>query len=283
MRRPIWKGSISFGLVTIPVSLYPAEERNELSFRMLDSRDLAPVKYQRVNERSGREVPWEKIVKGYEYEPGQYVVMSDEELKRANVTAAQTVEVTAFVDGSQISPVYYDRPYYLEPLKKARKSYALLREVLQRTGRVGIGKIVIRSKQYLATVIARGPVIIVNLLRYEHELRKPDELDLPVESLDELGIAPKEIKLAEQLVEAMIEPWKPEQYADTYSDDVMALIEEKIKSGVTDKALPAPAEAAPRRKAQVVDIMDLLKRSVEKARKEGAPARKRQEVRRKAG
>ena len=283
MRRPIWKGSISFGLVTIPVSLYPAEERNELSFRMLDSRDLAPVKYQRVNERSGREVPWEKIVKGYEYEPGQYVVMSDEELKRANVTAAQTVEVTAFVDGSQISPVYYDRPYYLEPLKKARKSYALLREVLQRTGRVGIGKIVIRSKQYLAAVIARGPVIIVNLLRYEHELRKPDELDLPVESLDELGIAPKEIKLAEQLVEAMIEPWKPEQYADTYSDDVMALIEEKIKSGVTDKALPAPAEAAPRRKAQVVDIMDLLKRSVEKARKEGAPARKRQEVRRKAG
>jgi DNA end-binding protein Ku len=283
MRRPIWKGSISFGLVTIPVSLYPAEERNELSFHMLDSRDLAPVKYQRVNERSGREVPWEKIVKGYEYEPGQYVVMSDEELKRANVTATQTVEVTAFVDGSQISPVYYDRPYYLEPLKKARKSYALLREVLQRTGRVGIGKIVIRSKQYLAAVIARGPVIMVNLLRYEHELRKPDEFDLPVESLDDLGIAPKEIKLAEQLVEAMIEPWKPEQYADTYRDDVMALIEEKIKSGVTDKALPAAAEAAPRRKAQVVDIMDLLKRSVEKARKEGAPVRKRQEGRRKAG
>jgi DNA end-binding protein Ku len=283
MPRSIWKGSINFGLVNIPVSLYAAEERNELSFRMLDRRNLAPVKYQRVNEKSGREVPWDEIVKGYEYEPDQYVVLADQELKRANVEATQTVEITGFVDGSEISPVYYDKPYYLEPLKKARKSYALLREVLKRTGKVGIGKIVIRSKQYLAAVIARGPVIIVGLLRYEHELRKPDELDLPQETLKELGIGDREIKLAERLVEAMIEPWKPEQYADTYRDDVMALIEDKIKAGVTDKVLPAPAEAAPRRKAQVIDIMDLLKRSVEKAKKEEAPARKRHEGRRKAG
>jgi DNA end-binding protein Ku len=282
MARAIWKGSINFGLVNIPVALHSGEERQELSFRLLDRRNLAPVRYKRVNERTGREIPWEEIVKGYEYKKGEYVVLREEDFRRADVEATQTVEITGFVDASEIDPVYYDKPYYLEPLKKARKSYALLREVLERTGKIGIGKIVIRSRQYLAGVMVWGSVLVVNLLRYANELRDPAELDLPPQSLKTLDIAEKEIKLAERLVETMIEPWEPEKYQDTYREKLLALIERKAKSGATEAIEELPKEVRQKRTAQVIDIMDLLKRSVEKAKDE-APSRKRPERRRKAG
>jgi DNA end-binding protein Ku len=282
MARAIWKGSINFGLVNIPVALHSGEERQELSFKLLDRRNLAPVRYKRVNERTGREVPWEEIVKGNEYKKGEYVVLTEEDFRRADVEATQTVEITGFVDASEIDPVYYDKPYYLEPLKKARKSYALLREVLERTGKIGIGKIVIRSRQYLAGVMVWGSVLVVNLLRYANELRDPAELELPPQSLKTLDIAEKEIKLAERLVETMIEPWEPAKYQDTYREKLLALIERKAKSGATEAIEELPKEVRQKRTAQVIDIMDLLKRSVEKAKDE-APSRKRPERKRKAG
>jgi DNA end-binding protein Ku len=282
MARAIWKGSINFGLVNIPVALHSAEEREELSFRLLDRRNLAPVRYKRVNERTGREVTWEEIVKGHEYKKGEYVVLTEEDFRRADVEATQTVEITGFVDASEIDPVYYDKPYYLEPLKKARKSYALLREVLERTGKIGIGKIVIRSRQYLAGVMVWGSVLVVNLLRYANELRDAAELDLPPQSLKTLDIAEKEIKLAERLVETMIEPWEPAKYQDTYREKLLVLIERKAKSGATEAIEELPKAVRQKRTAQVIDIMDLLKRSVEKAKDE-APSRKRPERKRKAG
>jgi DNA end-binding protein Ku len=282
MARAIWKGSINFGLVNIPVALHSGEGREELSFRLLDRRNLAPVRYKRVNERTGREVPWDEIVKGYEYKKGEYVVLTEEDFRRADVEATQTVEITGFVDASEIDPVYYDKPYYLEPLQKARKSYALLREVLERTGKVGIGKIVIRSRQYLAGVLVWGPVLVVNLMRYANELRDPAELELPPQSLKTLGIAEKEIKLAERLVETMMESWEPARYQDTYREKLLELIEKKAKSGGTEAIEELPKEIPQKRTAQVVDIMDLLKRSVEKAKDE-APSGKRTERRRKAG
>jgi DNA end-binding protein Ku len=282
MARAIWKGSINFGLVNIPVALHAGEERQELSFKLLDRRNLAPVRYKRVNERTGREAPWEEIVKGHEYKKGEYVVLTEEDFRRADVEATQTVEITGFVDASEIDAVYYDKPYYLEPLKKARKSYALLREVLERTGKIGIGKIVIRSRQYLAGVMVWGSVLVVNLLRYANELRDPAELELPPQSLKTLDIAEKEIKLAERLVETMIEPWEPAKYQDTYREKLLALIERKAKSGATEAIEELPKEVRQKRTAQVIDIMDLLKRSVEKAKDE-APSRKRPERKRKAG
>ena len=282
MARAIWKGSINFGLVNIPVALHSGEEREELSFKLLDRRNLAPVRYKRVNERTGREVSWDEIVKGHEYKKGEFVVLTEEDFRRADVEATQTVEITGFVDASEIDAVYYDKPYYLEPLKKARKSYALLREVLERTGKVGIGKIVIRSRQYLAAVMVWGSVLVVNLLRYANELRDPAELDLPPRSLKTLDIAEKEIKLAERLVETMMEPWEPEKYQDTYREKLLALIKKKAKSGATEAIEELPKEIPQKRTAQVIDIMDLLKRSVEKAKDE-APSRKRTERRRKAG
>ncbi len=282
MARAIWKGSINFGLVNIPVALHSGEEREELSFKLLDRRNLAPVRYKRVNERTGREVPWDEIVKGYEYKKEEFVVLTEEDFRRADVEATQTVEITGFVDASEIDAVYYDKPYYLEPLKKARKSYALLREVLERTGKVGIGKIVIRSRQYLAAVMVWGSVLVVNLLRYANELRDPAELDLPPRSLKTLDIAEKEIKLAERLVETMMEPWEPAKYQDTYREKLLALIKKKAKSGATEAIEELPKEIPQKRTAQVIDIMDLLKRSVEKAKDE-APSRRRTERRRKAG
>jgi DNA end-binding protein Ku len=282
MARAIWKGSINFGLVNIPVALHSGEEREELGFKLLDRRHLAPVRYKRVNERTGREVPWDEIVKGYEYKNGEHVVLTEEDFRRADVEATQTVEITSFVDASEIDPVYYDKPYYLEPLKKAHKSYALLREVLERTGKVGIGKIVIRSRQYLAGVLVWGPVLVVNLLRYADELRDPKTLKLPPQSFKTLDIARKEIKLAERLVETMIESWKPAKYHDAYREKLLALIETKAKRGATEAIEELPKEISQKRTAQVVDIMDLLKRSVEKAKAEGPPSRKRTEGRRKA-
>jgi DNA end-binding protein Ku len=259
MPRAIWKGSISFGLVNIPVGLYSAEKRDEVHFNLLDRRNMAPIHYQRINSETGKEVPWEDTVRGYQFEEGRYVVLSDADLARADPAATQTVDITDFVELSEIDPIYFERPYYLAPDKKAAKSYALLRETLRRTGKVGIAKVVIRTRQYLAAVMPVGDVIVLELMRFAHELRDPAELDLPS---GKQGLSEKELKMAEKLVEGMIEEWHPERYRDDYQADVMRLIDERVKAG----QLEAPAEAAPKRRpqrGQVVDLMSLLKRSVE--------------------
>jgi len=263
--RPIWKGSINFGLVNIPISLHTAEARSdELSFKLLDRHNLTPIHYQRINEKTGKEVPWNQIVKGYEYKAGKYVAVTEKDFQSANVEATQTIEITDFIDVGEISPIYYDKPYYLEPLKKARKSYALLCKVMQRTGKIGIAKIVIRSREHLAALIPDGPMLILNLLRFPYELRKSDAFDVPKENLKQLGIDEKEIKMAEQLVEAMVGKWDPKKYHDEYREDLMKLIEKKIKTGQTHIIDEPKGAKEPKRQAKVVNIMDLLKRSLEK-------------------
>lgn len=268
MPRAIWKGSISFGLVNIPVGLYSAETREELDLTMLDRRNMARVRYKRVNESSGREVPWDEIVKGYEYEDGQYVVLSEEDLKRANPEATQTVDIEDFVDVSEISPVYFDKPYYLGPQKKGHKSYALLRETLRRAGKVGIARVVIRTKQYLAAVVPEEDVLVLEILRYAHELRDPDQLDLPGGSLRQLGISEREIEMAEKLVEGMAGEWRPEKYRDDYREDLLKLVETRVESGQLE-GVEEPAPKPRQEGAKVVDLMALLKQSVEETGKGG--------------
>src|SRR6476620_10695198 len=236
MPRVLWKGAISFGLVHIPVSLYPATQSERLSFDLIDKRDFSPIGYRKINKRTGEEVTREHIVKGYEYDKGEYVVVTDEDFKQANVEATQTVEIVAFVDAASVAPYYYDTPYYLEPGKRGEKGYKLLREVLRKTGRIGIANVVIRSKQHLAALIPLERMLVMNTLRFANEIRPASELNLPDEGMS--GVSDKEIAMAERLVDDMTEKWKPEQYKDTYTDDLMKQIEKKIASGETHANTP---------------------------------------------
>ena len=267
--RAIWKGSIDFGLVNIPVRLHSAENTHSLSFDLLDKRDFSRVRYRRVNEKTGKEVPWDDIIKGYEYKKGEYVALSDADFARANVEATQTISITDFVDASSVSPIYYDKPYYLAPLKNGQRAYALLREVLHNTGKVGIAKVVIRSREHLAMVLAEGAALILELLRFPDELRDPARLDVPKPGAKGAAISAQEIKMAERLVETMIGKWQPEKYRDEYRDDLMKIVDEKVESGKT-KIVETATPAAPRQqRGKVVDIMHLLRQSVEQAGKRG--------------
>jgi DNA end-binding protein Ku len=270
--RPIWQGSINFGLVSIPVALYSAEAGGSIDFDLLDRRDFSRVRYRRVNEKTGREVPWDEIVKGYEYEKGEYVALTDDDFVKANVKATQSIDILDFVDGADISPIYFDKPYYLVPLKNGRRAYALLREVMKRTGRVGIASVVIRSRQHLAALLVDGPTLILNLLRFSHELRDPSALAVP-----ETGSAAgsnQELKMAEQLVETMAGKWNPKKYRDEYHQDLLQMIDKKIKSGQTKAIEPAEPARRPKQ-GKVVDIMHLLRRSMEQAHKQNEPRRSR--------
>jgi DNA end-binding protein Ku len=273
--RALWKGSINFGLVNIPVALYPAETSKSLDLDMLDRRDFSPIKYQRINKRTGKEVPWDQIVKGYQYEKGEYVTLTDEELRSANVEATQSVDILDFVAAAEISPIYFDKPYYLEPLKNGRRAYMLLREVLIKSNKVAIARVVIRTREHLAAVMPQGHALILNLLRFQHELRDSKELDIPEAGSKARAISAGELQMAERLIEAMSGPWNPAKYRDEYREDVEKLIETKIKSG-RPKAISGDGKAAVRQTGgKVVDIMSLLQRSVAQAqKKEDAPRRR---------
>ena len=260
MAHAIWKGSLSFGLVNIPVALHPAEKVEELSFNQLDKRDLNPVGYKRINKKTDGEVPWNRIVRAYQHKRGSYVVLTDQDLKRANVEATQTIDIVGFVQGAEISPLYYERPYYLEPMKGGSKAYALLRETLRRTGLVGIASVVMRTRQHMAAVLERKGVLVLETLRWAHEIRDTDGLDVP----DERGtqVSKKEAEMAVQIVKGMSEKWNPRKYKDTYAADLMALIRKKVASGKTTEI--DESEPAPKRKGGVVvDLMPLLKKSLE--------------------
>ncbi|MGN6732799.1 MAG: Ku protein [Candidatus Binatia bacterium] len=280
--RAIWKGSIDFGLVNIPVRLYSAENSNRLSFDLLDKRDFSRIRYRRVNETTGKEVAWDDIIKGYEYKKGEYVALSDADFARANVEATQTISITDFVDASAVSPLYYDKPYYLEPLKSGQRAYVLLREVLHDTGKVGIAKVVIRSREHLAMVLAEGPALILELLRFPDELRDASRLDLPKAASKRTATSAQEIKMAERLVKSMVGKWQPEKYRDHYRNDLMKIIDQKVESGKT-KVVENTMPAAPRaQRGKVIDIMHLLRESVEQASKRGSRTDERT-GRRKAG
>ena len=259
MPRAIWKGSISFGLVTIPVGLFSVVTPRELAFHLVDRRDLSPVRNKRVNEATGEEVSWESIAKGFELPDGRRIIMSDEDFAAANVRATRTIDVLGAVCVSDVAPEYLDTPYFLAPEPQGAKAYALLREALRESGRVAIGQVVIRSRQRLCALIPEGDSIMLELLRYPYELRA-GELELPGQDLTALGVTDAEVGLARQLVAAIETEWDPTAYHDTYHDDLLALIARKAE-GETIPA-PAPAEET----GQVIDIMELLKKSVEDAR-----------------
>ena len=259
MARGLWKGAISFGLVNVPVELHSAKRRSaELDMTMLDKRDLAPVGYKRVNKATGKEVPWGEVVKGYEYRDDKYVVMSDEDFRRANPEAAKTVDIQAFVELADIAPQYFETPYYLVPGKRGEKAYALLRETLKKAGKAGIASVVIRTKQYLAALIAQDELLVLNTLRYHDELKQPADLEIP-----SAKVTAKEMDMALRLVEDMADAWKPEKYKDTFRDDLMKRIEEKVKAGQTEE-ITAPEKERKGEKGEVIDLMSALKKSLEK-------------------
>ena len=270
MARAFWKGSISFGLVEIPVTLHPAVESHDLSFSLLDRKDFSPVGYKRYNKSSGRDVPWDEVVRGYEYEPDEYVVLSDEELRRANVDATQTIEILEFVQREEIDPLFFETPYYVQPQKRGSKAYALLRAALERSGRVGIARVVLRTRQRLAAVVVRDQVLTLDLLRYAHELRSAADVEVPPKSGK--GVTEAEIKMARQLIDGMTGTWDPAAFKDEYRDDVMALVRKKVKSGQTHTIVePEPDEEPRRARTGVADLMPLLKESLAK---QGALARR---------
>ncbi len=272
MARPIWKGSISFGLVTIPVSLYSAEKTGaQLRFRQLDRRDLSVVKEKRVSDKTGREVPWDDVVKGYEYESGEFVVLEPEDFEKANVKATQTIDIVQAVPREAIPVQYFETPYYLIPQRAGRKAYQILRETLERTERVAVAMVVLRNRQHLAAVMPQGDALMLDLLRFEHELRSVDDLDVGEDALAGAEVSDKELALAEQLVGAHDGPWQPEQYRDQYRDDLLAMIHEKAETGEVQPVEAVPAEPA----GQVVDMMELLRKSVEARGGEGGEKRRR--------
>ena len=272
MGRSLWKGAISFGLVHIPVEMYPAVREKSLDLTMLDRRDFSPVGFKRYNKNNDQEVTWDNIVKGYEYSDGEYVVLSEEDLRRANVEATGTIDILAFVDAAEVPLMYYEQPYYLAPGKGGDKVYALLRETLRKTGKIGIATVVIRVKQHLAALVCVGDTIVLNTLRYQDEIRETEELKIPSSSTKTAAISDKELKMAMALVEGMSEKWKPEQFHDTYREDVLALVEKKVKARETKTITMPGKEKAPVRSSNVVDLVALLQQSIGKKPAKGRAA-----------
>ncbi|MEO8045626.1 MAG: Ku protein [Spartobacteria bacterium] len=266
--RAIWKGSISFGLVNIPIALYPATRREDLKFRLLREGDLSPVNYKRVAEKDGKEVPWEKIVKGFEYEKGKFVVLSEKDFQRVDLEATQTVDIQDFVDVEDIDPMYFYKPYFLEPQKGGDKAYVLLRETLEKTGKVGIAKVIIKTRQYLAGVKPLEHALVLELMHFAEELADAEKLNVPKES--EPG--KREMDMAKALVESMSSEWDPKKYKDDYRDALMEVIEEKVESGGEEiEEKPKPKKES----SKVIDLVSILQQSLAKA--EGGGKKKRAE------
>ena len=255
--KSIWKGAISFGLVNIPVRLYSATERETVSFHMLSKRDHSRIRFLRVSEATGKEVPYEEIVKGYELEDGGYAVLSDEELNEAAPEKSSTIEIQEFVNESEISSLYFDKPYYLEPDKSASKAYALLRDALAKSGKVGISQFVLRNREHLCALKAMDEVLVLNALRFASEIRPASELALPKKQ----KVSPSELNLALQLIDGLTDKFDSKKYKDTYSEAVKQLIDAKAKG----QKIKAPAKAAPSTK--VIDLTAALKESLKAPKK----------------
>lgn len=271
MPRVIWKGQLSFGLVEIQVGLYSATSSDHVSFSLLDKRDMAPVGYKKINKRTGEEVTAKDMVRGYEIEEDQYVVLTDEDLESANVKATHNIDVVAFCEASEIDIRYFDTPYYLAPTQKGSKAYALLRETLRRTGKVGIARVVMRSRQYVAAVVPHDDILVLDIMRYAKEVKDPKELEVPGSDLEKLGVRDSELKMAEMLVDALTQAFVPDQWKDEYREDLMAMIEQKAKTGTSAVAQPTEEEED---SPKVVDLMALLKKSVEASKKPAKRAAK---------
>lgn len=263
MARPIWTGTLSFGLLNVPVSLMSGERKVDLHFRMLDSRDKKPIRFERVNADTGDEVPWKEIVKAFEYDKGSYVIVEEQDIRSAAPESHETVEVETFVDAADIDPRYFEKPYILVPGKKAEKGYVLLRETLRDTGKVGIAKVVIRTREYLAAVMPQGDALILLLLRYQQEVVDPEDFKLPSGAVSEYRITAKEQEMAKRLIESMSGKWQPEDYHDEFRGKLEQILRKRIqaKGGTTQvDDEPAPHEDAT---TNVVDFMSLLQKSLQ--------------------
>lgn len=261
MPRPLWSGAISFGLLNIPVSLVSAKEGESISFSLLDKRDHSRIGYKQYNKKTGKEVTKRDIVKGYEYEPEHFVIMTDKDFERANPKATRSIEIEDFVNLDDVDPLLFEKPYYLLPAKNGEKGYSLLRKVLDRTKKVAIGQIVLHRKQRLVSVMARGDYLVAEVLRYPREVLAENEFKKLGEKVKDVNVSKREIEMAEKLVEGMTADWDPDKYKDTYYDDVMKRIKAKVKSGGAVES-EEPEEEVPETR-QVLDLMPLLKKSLE--------------------
>src|SRR6267143_1271646 len=250
--RPIWKGSISFGLVYIPISVYPATREEKLSFRQLRRSDLSPIKYKKVAEADMKEVSADQIVKGFEYERGRYIVLNDEDFEKVKIESTHSIDITDFVDLEQVDPKFFYKPYFLESQKGGEKAYALLHKALSGTGKIGIAKVVISNREYLAAVKPDGLFLVLELMHFASEVLSPEELNRPKTDLND-----KELKMANTLIESMSSEWQPDKYRDEYRDAVMEMIESKAKKvEVPEKPVSKP------RATNVVDLVKVLQESL---------------------
>lgn len=267
MARPIWSGTLSFGLLNAPVALMSGERSIDLHFRMLDSRSNTPIRYERVNAETGDEVPWKDIVRAYEYKKGSYVVLKPEDVKSAASEGREAVEVEAFVDASSIGPEYYEKPYVLVPGKKAEKGYVLLRETLRRTGKVGIARVVIRTREYLSAVMPKGDSLMLILLRYPQEIVDTSDYKLPAGKVSSYRISTKEIDMAEQLIESMTGEWRPGDFRDEFRERLRKVIEKRMKSKGVITPIEEEAGDDENATTNVVDFMSLLQKSLASKRR----------------
>lgn len=257
--RPTWKGSISFGLVSIPVQVFNAtSEREKISFKMLRRQDHSPIKYKRVAESDGKEVPWGEIVKGYEYEKEKFVVMEEADFDQVDLKTTDSIEILDFVDESEVAPIYFEKPYYIEPMKGGDGPYGVLREALKETGKIGIAKVVMRSRQHLAAVRPEGAVLMLEVMRFAEEISPATGLRVP-----ETGAVDQRVMgMAKLLIEQMTHAWDPERYTDEYAEKLREVIDRKIKAG--GKALPA-AKKAKATASNVIDLAAMLQASLGEA------------------
>ena len=261
MARALWTGAISFGLLNIPVQLMPGERRTDLRFHMLDSRDNARVRYERVNAETGEEVPWKDIVKAFEYRKGSYVTLEKEDLQAAAPESSESVDIEAFVDPAEVDLAYFDRPYFLVPSKKAEKGYVLLRETLRQAGRAGLARVVIRTREHIALVMPKDDALMLLLLRYPQELIAADEYSFPAGTLKSYRLSPRELDMAQQLVESMTAKWQPKQYKDEFRAKLSKVIQKRLKRKGAKVQAPKE-EPAEETSDKVVDFMAVLKRSL---------------------
>jgi len=263
--RGLWNGAISFSLIHIPVSLHTASRSSTVDLDLLDKRDFAPVGYQRYNKSTGKTVEWDDVVKGYEYEKGEYVVLTDEDFRRANVEASRTIDIQTFVARDAIAPYYFDTPYFLVPDKGGERVYALLREALEQSQKLAVATFVLRSRQHVAALMPVDKTIVLNTLRYAEEIQPHPDVAAAVAKKAN-GASGRELDMALKLVDEMTEKWQPEQFKNTYRDDLMKRIEQKVKSGQTHTLTEPEAELAEQRETgggKVVDLMSLLQRSLD--------------------
>lgn len=266
MPHAIWKGNISFGLIYIPVALYSAEDhRSDVKFSLIDKRDLSPIGYQKINKNTGRNVAAEHIVEGFEYDKDQYVLLNKDEKKKIQMESEQSIKIMEFVPENEIKPEFFIKPYYLEPIGQAKGVYTLFREALRHSNKIGIAKIIIRTKEYLSALLVDDDALVLELLRFQSEIIDKKKFDFPEES----KISKNEILMAEKLINSMSGKWQPSKYKNDYRDRLLSLVTKKIKKGKAydlPKELMHPEEPKENGKGKVIDIMSLLKKSIEKAK-----------------